>query len=222
MLPNVLIMMTNVPEQHVFIVDGELKSLQAVGKTLASLGAEITCFVNPGRCLEQLRAEKCNLLIAELKLPEMDGIELVTNVKRVAPWVPVLIITGHGDVPTAVRAVRAGAEDFIEKPLVEEVLLRRVRAILQTNAAPNGYADKPLTWTENTILKLVIDGRSSREISELLGRSVRTIEVHRANMMEKLGVNNLLDLIKWAVALGLVDVPANQEPGETMQNPEPA
>ncbi|TKJ36307.1 MAG: hypothetical protein CEE38_12905 [Planctomycetes bacterium B3_Pla] len=214
--------MTNAPEQHVFILDGELEALQAVGKTLASLGVEITCFVDPGRCLERLRAEKCNLLIAELKLPEMDGIELVINVKRVAPWVPVLILTDYGDVPTAVKAVKAGAEDFIEKPLVEEELLRRVKSILQTNAAPNGYVDKPLTWTENTILRLVIDGRSSREISELLGRSVRTIEVHRANMMEKLGVNNLLDLIKWAVALGLVDVPANQEPGETMRNAEPA
>jgi two-component system response regulator FixJ len=214
-------MMTNAPEQHVFIVDGELKSLQAVGKALVSLGAEITCFVNPGRCLEQLRSEKCNLLIAELKLPEMDGIELVTNVKRVAPWVPVLILTDYGDVPTAVKAVKAGAEDFIEKPLVEEELLRRVRSILQTNAAPNGYADKPLTWMESTILKLIIDGKSNREISELLGRSVRTVEVHRANMMKKLGVNNLLDLVKRAVALGLVDVPDNQEQGQTPQNPEP-
>ncbi len=215
-------MMTNVPEQHIYIVDDELEALQAVGKTLASLGAEITCFVHPARCLERLCDQKCDLLIAELKMPEMDGIELVTNVKRVAPWVPVLIITGHGDVPTAVKAVKAGAEDFIEKPLVEEELLRRVKSILQTNAAPNGYVDKPLTWTENTILRLVIDGRSSREISELLGRSVRTIEVHRANMMKKLGVNNLLDLVKRAIALGLVDVSANQEQGETMQNPEPA
>jgi two-component system response regulator FixJ len=214
--------MANGPEQHVFIVDGELEALQAVGKTLASLGAEITCFVHPARCLERLRAEKCNLLIAELKMPEMDGIELVTHVKRVAPWVPVLVITGDGDVPTAVRAIKAGAVDFIEKPLVEEELLRRVRSILQTNVAPNGYVDKPLTWTENTILKLVIDGKSNREISELLGRSVRTIEVHRANMMDKLGVNNLLDLIKRAVALGLVDVPANEEQDQSPQNHEPA
>ncbi|MHC4144954.1 MAG: response regulator transcription factor [Planctomycetota bacterium] len=215
-------MMTNAPEQHVFIVDGELEALQAVCKTLASLGAEITCFVNPGRCLERLRAQKCDLLIAELKIPEMDGIELVTNAKRVAPWVPVLVITGHGDVPAAVRAIKAGAVDFIEKPLDKGSLVKTVKSILQKGTAPNGYVDKPLTWTENTILKLVIDGKSNREISELLGLSVRTIEVHRANMMEKLGVNNLLDLIKRAIALGLVDVPANQEPGETTQNAEPA
>ncbi len=213
--------MTDIVEQSVFVVDNELKVLEAVGETLGNLGVEVTCFVHPAKCLERLSSQKCDLLIADLKMPEMDGIELVASVKRMAPWVPVLIITGYGDVRTAVSAIKAGAVDFIEKPLDKQNLVRTVKAILQENVLPNASVGKPLTAVEAKILKLVIDGKSNRDIAELLKRSVRTIEVHRAHMMDKLGVNSLLDLVKRAVALGLVDLPANHEPGETMQKPEP-
>jgi len=213
--------MTDIVEQSVFVVDNELKVLEVVGETLGSLGIEVTCFVHPAKCLERLSSQKCDLLIADLKMPEMDGMELVASVKRMAPWVPVLIITGYGDVRTAVSAIKAGAVDFIEKPLDKQNLVRTVKAILQENVLPNASVGKPLTAVEAKILKLVIDGKSNRDIAELLKRSVRTIEVHRAHMMDKLGVNSLLDLVKRAVALGLVDLPANHEPGETMQKPEP-
>ncbi|MHC4145028.1 MAG: response regulator transcription factor [Planctomycetota bacterium] len=213
--------MTDIVEQSVFVVDNELKVLEVVGETLGSLGIEVTCFVHPAKCLERLSSQKCDLLIADLKMPEMDGMELVASVKRMAPWVPVLIIIGYGDVRTAVRAIKAGAVDFIEKPLDKQNLVRTVKAILQENVLPNASVGKPLTAVEAKILKLVIDGKSNRDIAELLKRSVRTIEVHRAHMMDKLGVKSLLDLVKRAVTLGLIDLPANHEPGETMQDPEP-
>lgn len=213
--------MAGMAQQRVFVVDDEVKVLEAVGETLGNLGVEVTCFVRPIQCLERLRSQKCDLLLADLRMPEMDGIELVTNVKRYAPWVPVVVITGYGDVPTAVRAIKAGAIDFIEKPLDKDELVKRVESILRENVLANACVGRPLTAIQMKVLKLVIDGKSNKEIADLLARSVRTIEVHRAHMMEKLGVSNLLDLIKRAVALGLVDLMTQQEPGQTLQEPEP-
>ncbi|MEA3226922.1 MAG: response regulator [Planctomycetota bacterium] len=199
-------------EQKVFVVDDEVKVLEAVGETLGNLGVEVTCFVHPVQCLERLRSQKCDLLIADLRMAEMDGIELLEHVQRHAPWVPVMVMTGYGDVPTAVRAIKAGAIDLIEKPLDKSELISRVKAILRENVFTDTCVGKPLTAIQTKVLKLVIDGKSNKEIAGLLDRSVRTIEVHRAHMMEKLGVNNLLDLVKRAVSLGLIDLTTQQEP----------
>jgi len=198
--------------KQVFVVDDEVGVLKAVEETLATLDVEVTCFVNPFTCLERLQLQKCDLLIADLKMPEMDGIELLTNVKRQIPWVPVLVVTGYGDIPTAVRAIKAGAEDFIEKPLDKSTLISLVESILHDNELANTVAGRPLTPTQTKVLKLVIDGNSNREIADLLNRSVRTIEVHRAHVMEKLGVTSMLELIKRAIALGLVDMPPTPKP----------
>jgi len=198
--------------KQVSVVDDEVGVLKAVEETLATLDVEVTCFVNPFTCLERLQLQKCDLLIADLKMPEMDGIELLTNVKRRIPWVPVLVVTGYGDIPTAVRAIKAGAEDFIEKPLDKSTLISLVESILHDNELANTVAGRPLTPTQTKVLKLVIDGNSNREIADLLNRSVRTIEVHRAHVMEKLGVTSMLELIKRAIALGLVDMPPTPKP----------
>jgi len=198
--------MSGFAQQHVFVVDDELKVLEAIGEAIASLGVEVTCFVHPVKCLERLRCERCDLLIADLKMPEMDGIELLTQVKRHAPWVPVLVVTGYGDIPSAVRAIKAGAVDFAEKPLDKKTLLRMVKSILQDSDTANTSVGKPLTAIQAKVLKLIIDGKSNRQIADLLNRSVRTIEVHRAHVMEKLGVRSLLDLVKRAASLGMVDL----------------
>ena len=206
--------MSDFAPQHVFVVDDEVKVLEAVGKTLGSLGVDVTCFANPIECLEHMRRERCDLLIADLKMPEMDGIELLTNVRRRTPWVPVLVVTGYGDVPSAVQAIKAGAVDFIEKPLDKKNLLRIVKSILEESDVVNTSVGKPLTPVQAKVLELVIDGKSNKQIAGILKRSVRTIEVHRANVMEKLGVGNLIDLVKRAVSLGLVDLTARQESQE--------
>ena len=198
--------------QQVFVVDNEVSVLKAIEETLITLDVEVTCFVNPVTCLEQLPSHNCDLLIVDLKMPKMDGIELLTNVKRRIPWLPVLVVTGYGDIPTAVRAIKAGAEDFIEKPLDKGTLLSMVESLLHENEPANTTTGRPLTPTQAKVLKLIIDGNSNREIADLLNRSVRTIEVHRAHVMEKLGVTNMLELIKRAIALGLVDMPPTPKP----------
>lgn len=212
--------MADILEHSVFVVDDEVKVLEVIGETLGSLPVEVTCFVHPSRCLERLCSGECDLLIADLRMPEMDGIELLTNVRRLTPWVPVLVVTGYGDVPTAVRAIKAGAVDFMEKPLDRDSLLRSVKSILRENVFANTCVGKPLTAIQMKVLKLVIDGKSNREIADLLGRSTRTIEVHRAHMMQKLGVNNLLDLVKRVAALGLVDLTVDRQSGKAAQGGE--
>ena len=207
-------------ERKVFVVDDEAKVLEVVGETLGRLSVEVTCFVRPVKCLGRLRSQRCDLLIAGLRMPEMDGIELVRNVKRHAPWVPVLIMTDFRDVRSAVRAMKAGAVDLIEKPLDKGDLIRAVESILQENAFSNTCVGKPLTAVQMKVLKMVIDGKSNKEIADLLDRSVRTIEVHRAHMMEKLDVSNLLDLVKRAATLGLVDLTAGQKSDLTERESE--
>jgi FixJ family two-component response regulator len=117
----------------------------------------------------------------------------------------------------AVKAVKAGAIDFIEKPLEKETFLLKVKSILKEYASAHRPRGKPLTKNETGILKLIIEGKSNREIAQLLHRSIRTVEVHRSRVMQKLGADNLVDLIKTAVTLGLVDMPEEQNDKDIKQ-----
>ncbi|MBN2181269.1 MAG: response regulator transcription factor [Sedimentisphaerales bacterium] len=192
--------------RNIFFVDDEPKVREVVGETLEQLGSKVRCFAKASECLEQIETQRCDLLITDVKMPEMNGIELLIKAKRIAPWLPVLIVTGYGDIPTAVTAVKAGAVDFIEKPLETETFLRKVKSLLKHNSVLNFIKDNPLTRSEIKILRLVIEGKSSKEIANILHRSIRTVEVHRSGIMHKLGVDNLVDLVKRAAAMGLIDL----------------
>ena len=183
--------MTDIAEQHIFFVDDESKVREVVSETLGELGLKVSSFDRAEDCLRQLHSQKCDLLITDLRMSEMDGIELLAEAKNLVPWVPVLIITGYGDIPTSVTAIKTGAVDFIEKPLDKETFLHKVKSILEQNTSTDTSTGKPLTQSEIRVLKLVIDGKSNKEIAHLLKRSVRTVEVHRAHGMHKLGVDTL-------------------------------
>lgn len=198
--------MTRVTKKHVFFLDDEPTIREVVKETLENSNFTVSCFGSPFECLTRLRSKKCDLLITDLKMPEKDGIELLTDVRHLAPWVPVLMITGYGDISTAVKAMKAGAVDFIEKPLEKKNLVRKIRSILENNVATNPNLGISLTRTEKRILQLVLDGMSNKEIANLLHRSARTIEVHRAHIMHKLGADNLVDLVKLVASMGLVDL----------------
>ena len=207
--------MARIAEKHFFFLDDEPQVRNVVRETLEEADIEVTCFACPIECLARLRSQKCDLLITDLRMPDKDGLELLADVKRLAPWVPVLMITGYGDVPTAVKAIKGGAVDFIEKPLGKRAFLQKVRSILQESTPADMNAGEPLTRTEMSVLRLIIDGKSNRDIADFLHRSVRTVEVHRARMMHKLGVDSLIDLIKLGAAMGLVSVESKQGPQQT-------
>jgi len=182
--------------KHIFFVDDEPNVQKVVGRTLEQVGFEVSCLSRASDCLEQLRSRPCDLLITDVKMPEMDGIELLKKVKFSIPSLPVLVVTGYGDIPMAVAALKAGASDFVEKPLHRESFLSAVEFALKGNVRTHPLVNKALTKTEMGILRLILDGKSNKEIARLRHRSVRTIEDHRRRIMRKHGVDNMVDLVK--------------------------
>jgi two-component system response regulator FixJ len=148
----------------------------------------------------------------------MDGVELLRRAKTLVPWMPVLVVTGYGDIPTAVECIKAGAVDFIEKPLQQHSFVRKVRSILQENGAHSNTVLNELTGAEKRVLKLVLDSHRSRDIAQLLNRSKRTIEAHRANVMRKLGAENLIELVKRAHEIGLIKTKMSCRAGQRKQS----
>ena len=207
-------------EKHIFFLDDEPTIREVVKETLEDSKFKVSCFDNPTECLVRLRSQRCDLLITDLKMPEKDGIELLTDVQHLAPWVPVLMITGYGDVPTAVKAMKAGAADFIEKPLEKKSFVRKIKTILKKNVSVHPDLGTSLTRTEKRILQLVINGMCNKEIATMLHRSARTIEVHRAHIMHKLGVDNLVELVRRVAAMGLIDLEDKPEEEANKLNSE--
>ena len=198
---------------HVFFVDDEPSVRKAASQTLRRLGVEVKCFASGADCLEQLASGPCDLLITDVKMPEMDGIELLGEAKQVAPWLPVLVITGYADVPLAVEAMKMGAADFIEKPLRRENLTPKVEAILKASGPRDPHLGRPLTRTELKVLTLVLHGKKNKEIAALLGRSIRTVEDHRHNINRKLGARNHAELVERAIEMGLPKFPQGRSAG---------
>lgn len=199
-------METAAKQANIFFVDDEVGIHKIVRLTLEEqLPCHVTCFDNAVDCLSALkdRQERCSVLITDIRMPGMDGMELLTCVRQLRPSLPVLIITGHGDVPMAVKAIQEGALNFIEKPLDEQVLLSTVETALKQSAKIEELTEKPLTCSEIGILRLISEGRSNSEMAHLLHRSIRTIERHRYHLMHKLNVSSPAELTKIALTLGL-------------------
>ncbi len=188
---------------RIVFVDDEPTVCDVVWKTLERAGMGVRCFQRADECLVHLKAERCDLLITDVKMPQKDGIELLCEVKEQMPWVPVLVVTGYGDVPMAVRALKAGAADFVEKPLDRDAFLGTIRAVLTRNASATALFDLNLTKMEMKVLYLLLEGRNNREIASLLHRSPRTVEVHRCHLMRKMDAGNIVELLRRAADMGL-------------------
>lgn len=188
--------MTRIAKQHIFFVDDNPEVRNVVGRTLKQVGAKVSCFACADDCLEKLRNQKCDLLITDVKMPGMSGIGLLRKVKLIAPWLSVLVITGYADIPMAIEAMKEGALDFIRKPLNRESFLSVVRSVLMRNTMADRLLGKPLTNREKIVLRLIMDGKTSREIADLLNVTIRTIEFHRRNIFKKFDVHNIVDLVK--------------------------
>ena len=197
--------MTSNLKAHIFVVDDDPTMLEVVSLMLKSAKFDCTCFTNASDCLQQLHmlTQGCHLLITDVKMPGKDGIELLTEAKRIAPWLPVLVMTSYGDIPMSVQAVKAGAFDFIEKPLEIDTFLTVVESALKQDDLTDSIIGKTLTKTEKIVLCLILQGRSSRKIGQILHRSIRTVEEHRSHIMHKLDVDNVVDLVKRTTAMGL-------------------
>ncbi len=182
--------------QHVFVVDDEPVVCDALRRTLELAGYEVHSFNSATACLARMRSARCDLLITDVVLPGMDGIELLSEVKCRTPSVPVLVITGYGSVEMAVEVMAAGALSLLQKPLDRASFLAAVEAALRRRRSPRATVRRPLTKAELEVLRLILDGKGNKEIARLRHRSVRTIEDQRRRIMHKVGVDNAVDLIR--------------------------
>jgi two-component system, LuxR family, response regulator FixJ len=187
----------------VFFVDDEPGICRAASMTLEELPCEVITFTRAEDCLSAIKEQKCDLLIADLNMPGMNGMELLRSVKKIHPLLPVLMVTGFGEISVAVMAMKAGAFDFIEKPFDEELFLPVVRAALEKSAAGGSAGGLILTNAEKRILQLVAEGKSNKEMANVLNCSIRTVENHRYRIMRKMNIESTAGLVKAAINMGL-------------------
>ncbi len=190
-------------QYNVFFVDDDPGVRSAVVDALKDLGCKVTCFANAFDCLEHLSRQICNMLITEVNLRGMDGVNVLSEVKRVTPWISVMLITGFGNVPMSVRALKLGAVDFIEKPLERKIFLHKVKTILQQDDFADIPIGQALTKIQKKILKLILDGEGNKQMAHKLQRALRTVERHRSSIMHKFGVDNVVSLVKKAGLINL-------------------
>ena len=148
-------------------------------------------------------------IVTDVRMPDMDGLALLQALKARGPLPPVIVITGHGDVPLAVRAMKLGARDFIEKPFDPGALIRSIRELLAPPARAGGADDQlgrrlaALTPREREVLEQLVIGRPNKAIARELGISPRTVEIHRARVMEKMQAESLSQLVRMAFVAGI-------------------
>ena len=207
-----------ISEQHVLIVDDDDDVRDSLCALLQSAGFAVRDFSSARALLdEEDLTGAC--LIADIRMPDMDGLTMQEELTKRGSTLPVIIVTGHGDVPLAVRAMKAGAADFIEKPYDDEDLLASVRRAVdlkrlaphlpEAEAAGIELIDS-LTPRERDVLEHVIAGRPNKLIAFELGISPRTVEIHRAHLMEKMKAGSLPELVRVAFAAGVVPARGTQ------------
>lgn len=194
----------------VYLIDDNEAFRRSTAWLLEGAGFEVLDFAGGEAFLQAhgtaLRPSRA-CVVSDIRMPGMSGLELQQELKRRQLAIPVVFITGHGDVPLAVEAMRNGAANFIEKPFAPDTLAHavhectRVSRRSQNDGEPSAQSRLAvLTPRERQVFDLVIEGRLNKTIADRLGISIKTVEMHRANMMSKLAVRNLPELVRLAVA----------------------
>jgi two-component system response regulator FixJ len=189
----------------VHIVDDDDGVRQSLAFLLSSAGIAVRVYDSASAFLDGFDEVQSGCLVTDMRMPEMTGIELLHRLKERAPCLPAIVITGHGDVPLAVEAMKAGAVDFIEKPFDEEAIISAVQAALQKGGEDDNEAAEiaariaSLSERERQVLEGLVDGQPNKGIANALGISPRTVEVYRANLMAKMEAKSLSELIRMAI-----------------------
>ena len=191
------------PTVHVVEDDEAMRGSLAF--LLDSAGIDARTYESAPALLAQLPGLEDGVIVTDVRMPEMNGLELVRRLRREGCGLPVVVITGHGDIPLAVEAMKAGVVDFLEKPFDDEALLRTIRyALAGDEEAEGARAEKKrlnlildgLSPREKEVLDGVVDGKMNKVIAYELGISPRTVEVYRANVMSKTGAAGLSELVR--------------------------
>lgn len=206
------------PSPVICIVDDDTAVRDSLCAVLGAWGYETITFSTAEAFLAAKSAHGSDCILLDVRLPGQDGLELLAAVRKVDKHIPVIILTGHGDVTMAVRALKDGAQDFIEKPYAAEDLVSRIDAVIQnaaTQPADNAhYIDvlKSLTPREMQVMRMVVAGHSNKVIAYKLDLSPKTVEIHRGRVMKKTESRSLSYLVRLALKAGVDPYLEDQTP----------
>lgn len=200
------------PPGTVYLLDDEPEMVKALTRLLRAKRFEVRGFTSVSGFLEAFRPEDKACLVLDVAMPELDGLELQRRLTHRGILIPIIFLTGHGDIPTSVRAVKAGATDFLTKPVDAAKLIPAVRAALQmaetrrqqiAETAALAARLATLTPREREVMGHVVAGQLNKHIAADLGTGEQNIKLHRAHIMQKMGVLSLADLVRAAERLGM-------------------
>jgi FixJ family two-component response regulator len=202
------------PEQPpvVFVVDADVSIRSALGSLIRSVGLTVQFFRSPVEFLERKRPDAPSCLILDVRLPGKSGLDFQSELAEANILIPIIFITGHGDIPMAVRAMKAGAVEFLTKPFRDQDLLDAIQVGLQRDRVRRQHQAEiamlrerleSLTPRERTVLPLVVSGWPSKQIAAEIGTTEGTIKVHRSQLARKMGADSLPDLVRMAEKIGI-------------------
>ena len=198
------------PPATIFVVDDDDAMRRALGTLLNTVGHKTALFSLPSEFLSRFKADEPGCLILDIRMPEMSGLEVQQQLNRLGAMLPVIFITGHGDVPMAVQAMKEGAYQFIQKPFRDQELLDHINHALQLdhenrkNLARRAEILRrveTLTPRERQVMDLVVEGTANKVMAIDLYLSERTVEIHRAKVMEKMCARSVAHLVKMHMTL---------------------
>ena len=191
----------------VLVVDDDLSMRRSLETLLRSVGHEVRLFSSAQEFMQAERPDAPGCLVLDVRLPGMSGLAFQQELAKAGVALPVIFVTGHGDVPMTVRAMKAGAAEFLTKPFDDQVLLDAVHAAIERDRARRRDAAdvarlqaryRELTERERQVMKLVVAGRVNKQIAAELGLSLVTVKVHRGQVMRKMQANSVAELVRMA------------------------
>jgi len=200
-------------ESVVCVIDDDEAARQSLEFLLKTADINVRTFESAKQFLQALPEIGSGCIITDVRMPEMSGIDLLRQVKRLNVGLPVIVITGHGDVALAVEAMKIGAIDFLEKPFDDGLLLTSVRTALRKDALAARHNAEvaevqsrlaSLSTRERQVLEGLVAGKANKVIAFDLGISPRTVEIYRANVMTKMAANSLSDVVRIAITAGIL------------------
>jgi FixJ family two-component response regulator len=194
----------------VFVVDDDIAVREALAGLIESVGLRVECFAAPQEFLRRRKTENPSCLILDVRLPGASGLDLQRELARTDRQIPIIFITAHGDIPMAVRAMKAGAVEFLSKPFRDEDLLDAIRQALDRDhseerrrAEVAGIKGKyaRLTVRQLEVMARIIEGRLNKQIAAELELSENTVKVHRRRILERMGASNVVELVQMIARL---------------------
>jgi two-component system response regulator FixJ len=202
------------PDALICVIDDDEAVRQSLEFLLSTAGITVRAFESAKAFLAAMPDIKARCIITDVRMPEMTGIDLLRHLNGLNAGIPVIVITGHGDIALAVEAMKIGAVDFLEKPFDDDLLLAAVGAalnrdadVVKHNAELAAINDKlaALSNRERQVLEGLVAGKPNKTIAFDLGISPRTVEIYRANLMTKMAANSLSDLVRMAMTAGILE-----------------